>query len=145
MKHLIAVHLVQFSFWDYETFVLSNGGTAFIGPNGAGKTSLVDAVQIALIGANGNSMQFNAQSVHANARSLRDYALGTMRSGDGDASLQTRKRDEATSYITLVFQDEVSGETCSAGLAMESSAKMRDEVILGLFVLPGVMLTLDHC
>lgn len=144
MKHLIAVHLVQFSFWDYETFVLSNGGTAFIGPNGAGKTSLVDAVQIALIGANGNSMQFNAQSVHANARSLRDYALGTMRSGDGDASLQTRKRDEATSYITLVFQDEVSGETCSAGLAMESSAKMRDEVILGLFVLPGVMLTLDH-
>lgn len=144
MKHLIAVHLVQFSFWDYETFVLSSGGTAFIGPNGAGKTSLVDAVQIAIIGANGNSMQFNAQSVHANARSLRDYALGTMRSGDGDAGIQMRKRDEATSYITLVFQDEMTGETCSAGLALEASVREREAEVLGLFVLPGVMLTLDH-
>ncbi|MDR7334328.1 SbcC/MukB-like Walker B domain-containing protein [Roseateles asaccharophilus] len=144
MKHLIAVHLVQFSFWDYETFVLSSGGTAFIGPNGAGKTSLVDAVQIALIGAHGGNLQFNAQSVHANARSLRDYALGTMRSGDEEAGIQVRKRDEATSYITLVFQDDVSGETCSAGIALESSFKVRDEVILGLFVLPGVMLTLGH-
>lgn len=144
MKHLIAVHLVQFSFWDYETFVLSSGGTAFIGPNGAGKTSLVDAVQIALIGAHGGNLQFNAQSVHANSRSLRDYALGTMRSGDGDAGIQSRKRDEATSYITLVFQDEVSGETCSAGLALESTVKEREADVLGLFVLPGVMLTLDH-
>lgn len=144
MKHLIAVHLVQFSFWDYETFVLSSGGTAFIGPNGAGKTSLVDAVQIALIGAHGSNLQFNAQSVHANTRSVRDYALGTMRSGDGEAGVQTRKRDQATSYITLVFQDEVSGETVTAGLALESSVKERDAEVLGLYVLPGVMLTLDH-
>ena len=33
-----ALHLVQFSFWDYETFNLRRGGTAFLGPNGAGKT-----------------------------------------------------------------------------------------------------------
>lgn len=144
MKHLIAVHLIQFSFWDYETFLLSSGGTAFIGPNGAGKTSLVDAVQVALIGAHGSNLQFNAQSVHANARSLRDYALGTMRSGEGDATVQTRKRDEANSYITLVFQDEVSGHTVSAGLALQSNAKDKDAEVLGLYVLPGVLLDLDH-
>lgn len=144
MKQLIAVHLVQFSFWDFETLVLSSGGTAFIGPNGAGKTSLVDAIQIALIGAHGGNLQFNAQSVHTNARSLRDYALGTMRSGEGEAGVQMRKRDEATSYITLVFQDELTGESCSAGLALESSIRDREAQVLGLFVLPGVMLTLEH-
>lgn len=83
MKTLSALHLVQFSFWDYETFNLRRGGTAFLGPNGAGKTSLADAVQIALVGAHGNHMHFNAQSVHRDHRSVRDYALGTMRSGEG--------------------------------------------------------------
>ena len=36
MKTLSTLHLVQFSFWDYETFNLRRGGTAFLGPNGAG-------------------------------------------------------------------------------------------------------------
>lgn len=42
MKTLVAVHVVQFSLWDYETFQISPGGTGFIGPNGAGKTSVTD-------------------------------------------------------------------------------------------------------
>jgi chromosome segregation protein len=53
MKTLVAVHVVQFSLWDYETFQISPGGTGVIGPNGAGKTSLVDAVQIAMVGGHG--------------------------------------------------------------------------------------------
>ena len=95
MKTLSTMHLVQFSFWDYESFNLRQGGTAFLGPNGAGKTSLADAVQIALVGAHGNHMHFNAQSVHKDHRSVRDYALGTMRSGEGDQGVIARKREEA--------------------------------------------------
>lgn len=121
MKTLVALHLVQFSFWEYETFDLSGDGTGFIGPNGAGKTSLVDAIQIALVGANRNYLQFNAQSVHKDARSLRDYALGTMRSGEGEKGALTRKREEALSYITMVFADGDSGEQFSAGLCMWST------------------------
>lgn len=144
MKTLVALHLVQFSFWEYETFDLSAGGTAFIGPNGAGKTSLVDAIQIALVGANRNYLQFNAQSVHKDARSLRDYALGTMRSGEGEKGALTRKRDEALSYITMVFADEGSGEQFSAGLCMWSTDKEPQARILGLYVLPAVRLLMDH-
>lgn len=32
MKALNCVHLVQFSFWEYETLSVSPGGSAFIGP-----------------------------------------------------------------------------------------------------------------
>lgn len=46
MKKLTKMHLVQYSFWDYETFNLHIDGTAFIGPNGAGKTSLLDAFRL---------------------------------------------------------------------------------------------------
>lgn len=144
MKTLVALHLVQFSFWDYESFDLSAGGTAFIGPNGAGKTSLVDAIQIALVGANRNYLQFNAQSVHKDARSLRDYALGTMRSGEGEKGALTRKRAEAMSYITMVFADADNGEHFSAGLCMWSTDKEPQARILGLYVLPGVRLLLEH-
>ncbi len=145
MKTLSAMHLVQFSFWDYETFNLRQGGTAFLGPNGAGKTSLADAVQIALVGAHGNHMHFNAQSVHKDHRSVRDYALGTMRSGEGDQGVLARKREEALSYITLVFEGESPSDVVSAGVCLHSVATEKHHRALGLYILPGVRLNLeDH-
>jgi chromosome segregation protein len=145
MKALHAVHIVQFSFWDYETFEAAEGGTAFIGPNGAGKTSLVDAIQIAMMGGHGQHLHFNAQSVQKDARSLCDYSLGTMRSGEGDKGVLTRKRDNALSYITLVFKGERESDYVSAGMCIAATAQDRSHRVLGLFVLPGVKLELaDH-
>jgi chromosome segregation protein len=143
MKALDCVHLVQFSFWEYETLSVSPGGSAFIGPNGAGKTSLVDAIQIAMLGGHGQHLHFNAQSVHKDSRSLCDYALGTMRSGEGDKGVMTRKRDEALSYISLVFRDENEADVVTAGLCVFSTATDHSHRVLGLYVLPGVALTLD--
>jgi chromosome segregation protein len=145
VKTLSTMHLVQFSFWDYESFNLRQGGTAFLGPNGAGKTSLADAVQIALVGAHGNHMHFNAQSVHKDHRSVRDYALGTMRSGEGDQGVIARKREEAISYISLVFEGETENDVVSAGVCIHSTAAEKQHRTLGLYILPGVRLTLeDH-
>lgn len=145
MKALHAVHIVQFSFWDYETFEVAAGGTAFIGPNGAGKTSLVDAIQIAMVGGHGQHLHFNAQSVQKDARSLCDYALGTMRSGEGDKGVLTRKRDHALSYITLVFKGEREQDYVSAGMCIAASGQDKSHRVLGLYVLPGMKLELpDH-
>lgn len=145
MKTLSTMHLVQFSFWDYESFNLRQGGTAFLGPNGAGKTSLADAVQIAFVGAHGNHMHFNAQSVHKDHRSVRDYALGTMRSGEGDQGVLARKREEALSYISLVFEGDSPDDVVSAGVCLHSIATEKHHRTLGLYILPGVRLTLeDH-
>lgn len=145
MKALDCVHLVQFSFWEYETLSVGPGGSAFIGPNGAGKTSLVDAIQIAMLGGHGQHLHFNAQSVQKDSRSLCDYALGTMRSGEGDKGVMTRKRDEALSYISLVFQGEDEADVVTAGLCVFSTATDHSHRLLGLYVLPGVALNLnDH-
>lgn len=143
MKALSCVHLVQFSFWEYETLSVSPGGSAFIGPNGAGKTSLVDAIQIAMLGGHGQHLHFNAQSVQKDSRSLCDYALGTMRSGEGDKGVMTRKRDEALSYISLVFRGEEETDIVTAGLCVFSTATDHSHRVLGLYVLPGVALGLD--
>jgi len=142
VKTLVTVHLVQFSLWDYESFEIRPGGTGIIGPNGAGKTSLVDAVQIAMVGGHGQHLHFNAQSVHKDARSLRAYSLGTMRSGEGDKGVITRKRDEALSYITLVFKGQAEADVFSAGICIHATTT--DQRVMGLYVLPGVALKLEH-
>ncbi len=142
MKTLVAVHVVQFSLWDYETFQISPGGTGFIGPNGAGKTSLVDAVQIAMVGGHGQHLHFNAQSVHKDSRSIRAYALGTMRSGEGEQGVVSRKRDAALAYISLVFRGQEPGDVLSAGICIHATTV--DQRVMGLYVLPGVELKLEH-
>lgn len=145
MKKLAKMHLVQYSFWDYETFNLHVDGTAFIGPNGAGKTSLLDAIQIALLGAHGQYTQFNAQSIYKDRRSVRDYALGMIRSGDSDKGVVTRKRDEALSYISLVFEGDSPADCVSCGVCIHAQATEKQHRVLGLYVLPGVRLQLeDH-
>jgi hypothetical protein len=144
MKMLSKMHLVQYSFWDYETFNLHAEGTAFIGPNGAGKTSLLDAIQIALLGAHGQYTQFNAQSIYKDRRSVRDYALGMLRS-DSDKGIVTRKRDEALAYISLVFEGDTPADCVSCGVCIHALATDKQHRVLGLYVLPGVRLQLeDH-
>jgi chromosome segregation protein len=145
MRTLTTMHVVQFSFWDYQSFDLKPGGTAFLGPNGAGKTSLVDAVQIAMVGGHGGHTHFNAQSVHKDHRSIRDYALGTMRSGDGDSEVISRKREEAISYLTLVFEGKDPNDVVSAGICLHATLLEKNHRPLGLFIVPGVRLKLgDH-
>lgn len=146
MKKLDQLHIIQFSFWDVESFTFDQNGTGILGANGAGKTTLIDAIQIALVGANKQHMHFNAQSVHKDSRLLRDYALGAMRSGDGEDQKQafiTRKREEALSYITLIFKGDRPADTVSAGVCIHSTSKDRDHKVLGLYVVPGVELQQD--
>jgi hypothetical protein len=143
MKLLTQMHVVQFSFWEYESFNLRAGGTAFLGPNGAGKTSMVDAIQIAILG--GNTKRFNAQVSQRDQRTIRDYALGAMRSGDSDKAVITRKRADAISYITLVFEGQTPAHVVSAGICIHATSREKEHAVLGLYVLPGVQLSLsDH-
>ncbi len=139
MQLLERVHLVQFFLFEAQTLELSPT-TAVIAPNGAGKSALLDALQIVLLGGDRRAIRFNAQAGgSARARSIRDYCLGTYRSGEDG-----RKRRTATTYVTLVFRDQDSGLPLTAGIALGASADEPEHRVHGLFLLPGVALTLDQ-
>jgi chromosome segregation protein len=112
---------------------------------------LLDAIQIAMLGGHGSYLAFNTQSAGSSGggrrspRSIRDYCLGTIdKSGESNGRLD-RKRDAATTYITLVFEDEVSGEPLSIGISIAANAVDGDHEVTGRYVLPGFGLTLaDH-
>jgi ABC-type branched-subunit amino acid transport system ATPase component len=155
MKRLERIFLVQFYLFDAEEVEIG-GNTAWLGPNGAGKTSVLDAIQIVLLGAHQGYLKFNTQSVSTshkrNHRSIRDYCLGTVMDnvggnagGEETKIALSHRRDVADTYITLVFRDDSTGEAISVGTALHAQLDAPDHILKGLYVLPGVELTLaDH-
>lgn len=140
MFQLKRAHLVQFFLFQAETLELDLT-TAIIAPNGAGKSALLDALQIVMLGGDRNQIRFNAQAggIHR-ARTIRDYCLGVYRVGDDG-----RSRETATTYLSLVFEDQGTGEELTVGIALGASAQEPDHRVHGLYLLPRVALTLgDH-
>lgn len=141
MKTLCRVRLVQF--YLYERLDLQIGDVCgFVGPNGSGKSSLLDAIQIAMFGANTRATAFNAQADESssNTRTVRSYCLGQY----GDTE-QERVRDHATTYITLIWKDNQTNEPVSMGVCIATNADRSGHEVLGRYLLRGIELSMsDH-
>lgn len=141
MKVLSSIKVVQFFLFEqYDVRVSEIGG--IFGPNGSGKSSLLDAVQIAMFGANTRLTSFNAQADEnqSNTRSIRSYCLGQY--GDSE---NERVRDRATTYITLVWRDEETQELLSMGVCLYAGIEREGHEVLGRYLIRGVELSMgDH-
>lgn len=145
MKQLKRITLVQFYLHE-ESDIDIHGATAFLGPNGSGKSTTLDAIQIAMLGGNLNYLNFNTQLVSSKRRrSIASYCLGQLRNPDKDSEIEARARDEARTYIILVFDDGTPGGTLSAGLCVEADCDSDKHEIKGLFILPGQALRANDC
>ena len=141
MKQLISIKVVQFFL--FEKLDLQIGDICGIfGPNGSGKSSLLDAVQIAMFGANTRLASFNAQADEhmSNTRSIRGYCLGQY-----GESIEDRVRDRATTYITLLWRDTETREPVSMGVCLYAGIEGEGHEVLGRYLLRGVELSMgDH-
>ncbi len=140
MKYLEHVRVVQFFLFESQDIRLRDI-TGVFGPNGSGKSSLLDAVQIAMLGANSRLVALNAQAdEQATTRSLRAYCLGQY-----GESAEHRAREHATTYITLVWRDARTNEPLSMGVCLQASADREGHEVLGRYILPKIELSLgDH-
>jgi chromosome segregation protein len=140
MKILERVRVVQFFLFEQQDLLVREI-TGIFGPNGSGKSSLLDAVQIAMVGANGQLLALNAQADEAaKSRSIRDYCLGKFGEGADD-----RVRDNAMTYITLIWRDAVNNEPLSMGVCIYAAADREGHEVRGRYILRGVELAMsDH-
>lgn len=142
MKRLESIKLIQFLLYESEEFRVGETSGIF-GPNGSGKSSALDAVQIAMFGANRNLMAFNAQADSSGVkqtRTLRSYCLGQY--GDDIAECA---RPNATTYITLTWRNINTGEPTTTGICIEASLDSEDARVVGRYVINGVELAMaDH-
>lgn len=140
MKRLESIKLVQFLLYEQQEFRLEEI-TGLFGRNGSGKSSALDAVQIAMMGANKNLMHFNAQADAKShqSRTLRSYCLGQY----GD-TIEQCARPQATTYVTLVWRDTETNEPVSMGVCIEASLGNEAEKVLGRYVIRGVELSMSE-
>ena len=144
MKKLVRIRVVQFFLYEMREVVVGMNCGIF-GANGSGKSSLLDAVQIVMLGANESrgsaGVSFNAQADESNhnSRNIRSYCLGQY----GD-SPDARVRDSANTYITLVWHDTVTQEIVSTGVCIYVSADRENPDILGRYIIPVDLTLNDH-
>lgn len=144
MKKLIRISVVQFFLYEAKDVDVGMNCGIF-GANGSGKSSLLDAVQIVMLGANesrgSTGVAFNAQADESNhnSRNIRSYCLGQY----GD-SAEARVRDTANTYITLVWQDTVTREVVSTGVAIFASHDREKAEVRGRYIVPAYLSLDDH-
>jgi uncharacterized protein YPO0396 len=143
MKTLVRLLLINWYRLEQESIEIV-GHTAVIGPNASGKSSLLDAIQAVLVGGDKRWWNPNPSAGEKSTRSLRDYCLGVVRDPNNpDLSQAFRPRDQAITYLVLVFQDRQSSEPISIGLALHARLDEAQEVVDGRFVAPGLDLVLS--
>lgn len=139
MYRLETLHAVQFYLMGAQSFHFG-ASSAIVAPNGSGKTAILDAIQVALLGGDTRAVDLNAQAGGSrDGRSVRDYCLGVYRD-------ETRVRNAATTYLTLVFRDSTGEKPpVSCGIALGAAVDEPKLLIYGRYIVPGVELTLeDH-
>ncbi|MBK1717132.1 SbcC/MukB-like Walker B domain-containing protein [Thiocystis violacea] len=142
MKRLIRLLMINWYRLD-QASVEIEGHAAVIGPNASGKSSLLDAIQAVLVGGDKRWWSPNASAGEKSTRSLRDYCLGVVRDPDNpDLSQEFRPREQAITYLALVFRDTEDGSATSIGLAMHARLEESQEQIDGRFIAPGLDLRL---
>ena len=143
MKRLVRLLLINWYRLE-QASVEIEGHTAVIGPNASGKSSLLDAIQAVLVGGDKRWWNPNASAGEKSTRSLRDYCLGVVRDPDNpDLSQEFRPREQAITYLVLVFRDTEDGGATSIGLAIHARLEESQEHIDGRFVAPGLDLILS--
>lgn len=140
MKYLESIKVVQFFLYEKQEFSIKKI-TGVFGPNGSGKSSMLDATQIALFGGNSNLLALNAQADdNSTTRNIRSYCLGQYGPNPED-----RVRDQATTYITLLFRDSDTNLPITVGVCIYASTEKDGHEVLGRYVLHGIELSMgDH-
>lgn len=137
MKRLESIKVVNFYLFERED-IRCGEITGIFGPNASGKSSLIDAMQIAMFGANGNLVTLNAQAdENKSARTIKSYCLGM----HDDRVV----RDNSTTYITMVWRDTETREPLSMGVCIYASTGSDSHEVRGRYILPGIELAMhDH-
>lgn len=88
------------------------------GQNAAGKSTLIDALQVVLLGETSSSV-FNKAANEKSERTIKGYLRGEMED-DGEAGYRYLRTGNFSSYIVLEFQDDVKNASFSAGAVFDA-------------------------
>ena len=88
------------------------------GKNGSGKSTIIDALQIVMLGDTRGNF-FNKAANEKGGRTLDGYLKGEI-SDDGDVGFKSKRSGRFTSYIALEFFDNIERKSITCGIVFDS-------------------------
>ena len=113
LKRMLLIH------WhNYEKELISFDMINFLtGKTAAGKSTIIDALQLVLLGDTSGSF-FNKAANQKSARTLKSYLFGEM-GDDGDAGFRYMRDGRFTSYVVLEFEDTEKQSLFATGIVCD--------------------------
>ncbi len=112
MKKLKKILLINWLYFSKE--IIEVGDVNFLtGKNGAGKSTVIDALQIVLLGET-NARNFNQAANEKSQRTLDGYLRADM----DENNPYSRRGKDFSSYIACEFQDDVAGSSFVTGVVL---------------------------
>lgn len=113
MKKLKKILLINWLYFSKEMIEVDDVNF-LTGKNGAGKSTIIDALQIVLLGET-NSRNFNQAANEKSQRTLDGYLRADM----DEKNPKSRRGKDFSSYIVCEFLDDVEGKQFVSGIVFE--------------------------
>lgn len=125
MKKLTRMLLVNWHYYTVEWISFDNINF-LTGKTGAGKSTLIDAMQIVLLGDTNGQHFFNKAANDRSRRSLKGYLRGEYGDDGGSGYLYLRNQP-FSSYIACEFYDTVNKKYLTIGIVFDCNYTATDE------------------
>ena len=117
MKILKRMLLIKWYYFEHE--IMNFDSINFMtGKNGSGKSTIIDALQIVMLGDTRGTF-FNKAANDKGGRTLDGYLKGEI-SDDGDLGFKSKRNGRFTSYIATEFFDTVERKYFTCGIVFDS-------------------------
>ncbi len=116
MKLLKKIRIINWHYFYNVTFDLDQINF-LTGQNAAGKSTLIDAMQIVLLGDTSGRM-FNKAANEKSGRTLKGYLKGEI-GDDGAGSFKYLRNGRFTSYIVLEWYDDINEKSFCTGIVFD--------------------------
>ena len=116
MKKLKKIHLTNWHYIPFKTLELEDINF-LTGHSGSGKSTVIDAIQIVLLGDTNGEKFFNKAAADTSSRSLIEYLRGMKTISGGKA--EYLRNENFNTYIVLEFEDMIKKEFFNLGVIFD--------------------------